>query len=52
MINSALYEGSWINNMATGYGRLIHGNGDVYTGYWFKNLAYGKGTYKQAVDGK
>ena len=52
MNNSGLYEGSWVKNRATGYGRLIHGSGDVYTGQWLKNLAHGKGTYLQASDGK
>ena len=30
--DSSLYEGCFVNNKATGYGRLIHGNGDVYNG--------------------
>ena len=31
--DSSLYEGCFVKNKASGYGRLIHSNGDVYTGH-------------------
>ena len=52
MSDSSLYEGCFVKNTATGYGRLIHGSGDVYTGECLKDLAHGKGTYQHADGSK
>jgi hypothetical protein len=30
--DGSIYEGYWKNNLAHGYGRLIHTDGDVYIG--------------------
>ena len=42
--DGSLYEGYWKNNLAYGYGRLIHADGDVYIGEWLNDRASGKGT--------
>lgn len=44
--DGSIYEGYWKNNLAHGYGRLIHTDGDVYIGEWKNDRANGKGTYK------
>ena len=31
--------------MANGYGRYIHGDGDIYEGNWVDDIANGKGIY-------
>ena len=32
--DGSVYEGYWRNNLAYGFGRLIHADGDVYVGEW------------------
>lgn len=32
--DGSIYEGYWKENMAYGFGRLIHSDGDVYEGEW------------------
>ena len=46
------YEGSWKNDKANGYGRLIHSDGDVYTGEWLDDKAHGRGTYEHTDGAK
>ena len=43
--DGSIYEGYWKDNMANGYGRLIHSDGDVYEGEWNNDKAEGQGTY-------
>jgi len=31
-MDGSVYEGYWKNNVAHGFGRLIHADGDVYVG--------------------
>ena len=35
--DGAQYDGYWKNNMANGYGRLIHYDGDIYIGEWLND---------------
>jgi hypothetical protein len=37
-----------MNDLASGYGRLIHSSGDYYIGYWLKDQANGKGKYRHS----
>ena len=37
--------------MFSGYGRIIHSNGDIYEGEWENNKAEGKGFVKNYKDG-
>ena len=39
--DGAVYEGYWKDNLAWGYGRLIHSDGDVYIGEWVLDKAQG-----------
>ena len=32
--DGSIYEGYWRNNLAYGFGRLIHADGDVYVWEW------------------
>lgn len=32
--DGARYEGYFVRDEKEGYGRIIHGDGDVYIGYW------------------
>ena len=41
--DGSLYQGEWHENMANGYGRLIHADGDIYEGQWNNDKAQGKG---------
>lgn len=36
--DGSIYEGYWKENMAYGYGRLIHSDGDVYEGEWVNGI--------------
>jgi len=39
--DGSLYEGFWKDNLAFGYGRLIHADGDYYEGEWLNNQQHG-----------
>ena len=44
--DGSLYEGYFINNLASGKGRTIHANGDYYQGQHKEDKAHGFGTYQ------
>jgi len=39
--------GYWKRNVACGYGKLVHDDGDVYEGNWENDKANGYGEYRQ-----
>ena len=39
------YEGSWINEMRNGFGKLYHNGSIIYDGHWENNLMSGFGFY-------
>ena len=42
------YEGHWLEDKASGIGKLTHADGDVYEGEWSEDKANGKGKYIHA----
>jgi hypothetical protein len=47
-----MYEGTYIDGMAFGFGRFIWINKNVYTGMFENGLPYGNGTFVSQSDGK
>ena len=43
--DGSYYHGQWINDKATGFGRLRHADNDDYCGEWLEDKAHGFGTY-------
>lgn len=41
--NGVTYQGQWVNNQRSGYGRQIWSDGSVYEGLWADNMANGEG---------
>lgn len=48
LIVRTIYDGNWRNNLAYGYGKLIHACGDIYEGEWIDDKANGHGCYIHA----
>lgn len=48
--DNSKYEGEWVDDRATGVGRLKHVEGDEYNGEWLNDKAHGYGTYFHAND--
>lgn len=46
--DGTVYEGSWIHDKATGYGRVTYPNGDTYEGSWERGRRHGQGIYEFA----
>jgi len=46
-----MYEGTYVNGKAQGFGRFIWINQNSYTGMWQNGLAQGNGTYAVAAGG-
>ena len=44
-VDNSKYTGSWENDKANGYGKLIHEDGDIYEGDWVNDKANGFGVY-------
>ena len=38
-VNNLIYEGQWINNRHSGYGRRIYDAGVLWDGYWENGLS-------------
>ena len=43
--NGDVYDGEWINDQKSGYGKFIFANGNQYTGEFLNSKKHGKGVF-------
>ena len=41
--NREVYEGEFVGDKATGFGKFIRSNGEIYEGFWAQDKPHGKG---------
>jgi hypothetical protein len=42
-VDGDVYEGSWLDDKADGYGIYVHNDGAKYLGYWKQDKQHGYG---------
>jgi len=45
--DGSIFEGTFVGDVVTGSGRLVHANRAVYEGEWFEDCAQGVGEYRK-----